>query len=34
VTAGTMRRQRDMDKYLREEVAEAEERYWWGRHEI
>lgn len=33
-TAGTMRRQRDMDKYLREEVAEAEDRYWWGRHEL
>ena len=32
-TAGTMRRSRDMDKYLREEVAEAEPRYWWGRHE-
>jgi len=33
-TAGTMRRLRDMDKYLREEVAEAEDRYWWGRHEL
>ena len=33
-TAGTMRRRRDMDKYLREEVAEAEDRYWWGRHEL
>jgi hypothetical protein len=33
VIAGTMRRRRDMDKYLREEVAEAEERIWWGRHE-
>jgi hypothetical protein len=33
-TAGTMRRQRDMDRYLREETLEAEERVWWGRHEI
>lgn len=33
-TAGTMRRQRDMDRYLREETLEAEERLWWGRHEI
>ena len=24
----------DMDRYLREEVLEAEEREWWGRHEI
>ena len=34
ITAGTMGRQRDMDRYLREEVLEAEEREWWGRHEI
>ena len=34
VTAGTMNRQRDLDKYLREEVAEAEDRYWWGRQEV
>ena len=33
VTTGTMRRRRDLDKYLREEVDEAEERIWWGRHE-
>ena len=34
ITAGTMRRQSDMDRYFREEVLEAEEREWWGRHEI
>ena len=34
VTAGTMNRQRDLDRYLREEVAEAEDRYWWGRQEV
>jgi hypothetical protein len=33
VAAGTMNRRRDMDKYFREEVAEAEDREWWGRHE-
>ena len=34
VTAGTMNRQRDLDRYLREEVAEAEHRYWWGCQEV
>ena len=34
VTAGTMNRQRDLDRYLREEVVEAEDRYWWGRQEV
>jgi hypothetical protein len=34
ITAGTMRRQSEMDRYFREEVLEAEERVWWGRHEI
>jgi hypothetical protein len=34
MTAGTMRRQIEMDRYFREEVLEAEERVWWGRHEI
>ena len=34
VITGSMERQRDMDRYLREEVLEAEEREWWGRHEI
>lgn len=34
VTAGTINRRRDMDKYFREEVEEAEEREWWGRHEL
>ena len=33
VTAGTMNRRRDLDKYLREEVTESEDREWWGRHE-
>lgn len=33
VTAGTMNRRRDMDKYFREEVEIAEQREWWGRHE-
>jgi hypothetical protein len=33
VTAGTMNRRRDLDRYFREEVEEAEEREWWGRHE-
>ena len=33
VTAGTMNRRQDMDKYLREEVEEEEGRVWWGRHE-
>lgn len=34
VTAGTMNRRRDMDKYFREEVEEAEDRIWWGRGEV
>ncbi len=34
VTAGTMNRRKMMEKYLNEEVLEAEEREWWGRHEI
>lgn len=33
VTAGTMNRRRDLDKYLREEVDEEDDREWWGRHE-
>ena len=33
VTAGTMRRRRALDPYLREELEEAEDRVWWGRHE-
>lgn len=33
VTAGTMNRRRDLDKYFREEVEEAEDREWWGRYE-
>lgn len=33
VTTGTMNRRQDMDKYLREEVEEEEDRVWWGRHE-
>jgi hypothetical protein len=34
VTAGTINRRHDMDKYFREELAEAEEREWYGRHEV
>ena len=34
VTAGTMNRRGDVDKYLREEVEEAQDRVWWGRHEL
>jgi hypothetical protein len=34
VTAGTMNRRKMMEPYLSEEVLEAEEREWWGRHEI
>jgi len=33
VTAGTMNRRRDLDKYFREECAMSETREWWGRHE-
>lgn len=33
VTAGTMNRRCDLDKYLREEVEEEDDREWWGRHE-
>jgi hypothetical protein len=33
VTAGTMRRRRDLDEYLREEVEAEEGRDWWGRDE-
>lgn len=33
VTAGTMNRRRDLDKYFREEVTETEDREWWGAHE-
>lgn len=33
VAAGTMNRRRDLDKYLREEVDEEDDREWWGRHE-
>jgi hypothetical protein len=33
VTAGTMNRRCDLDKYLREEVEEEDNREWWGRHE-
>ena len=32
-TAGTMNRRCDLDKYLREEVEEEDDREWWGRHE-
>lgn len=34
VDAGTMRRRRDLDKYLREEVESSENLWWWGRHEV
>ena len=34
VTAGTMNRRRDLDKYLREEVEMAENERWWGRNEV
>ena len=34
VVAGTMQRQRNVDRYLREEVEEAEDREWWGRDEL
>ncbi len=34
VTAGTMRRVKEMDKYFREEVEEREDIPWWGRHEL
>ncbi len=34
VDAGTMRRRRDLDKYLREEVDQYEDQWWWGRHEV
>jgi hypothetical protein len=34
VVAGTMNRRKDLDKYFREEVEEAEDREWWGRDEI
>jgi hypothetical protein len=34
VTAGTMRRLHEMDKYFREEVEEREDIPWWGRHEL
>ena len=34
VTAGTMNRRRDLDKYLREEVEMAENKRWWGRNEV
>jgi hypothetical protein len=30
---GVTRRRRDMDKYLREEVDEEENRRWWGQDE-
>lgn len=33
VAAGTMNRRRDLDRFFREEVEEAEDREWWGRHE-
>jgi hypothetical protein len=33
VEAGTMNRRKTLDKYFREEVEEAEDREWWGRHE-
>jgi hypothetical protein len=28
-----MNRRCDLDKYLREEVEEEDDREWWGRHE-
>ncbi len=33
VDAGIMNRRKDIDRYVREEVEEAEDREWWGRHE-
>ncbi len=33
VTAGTMNRRKDLDKYFREELDEAYDREWWGRAE-
>jgi hypothetical protein len=33
-TAGTMGRRTSLDAYLHEEVAEEEDRVWWGRHEV
>lgn len=33
VEAGVMNRRKTLDKYFREEVEEAEDRQWWGRHE-
>jgi hypothetical protein len=33
VAAGTMNRRRDLDKYLRSECEESENRQWWGNHE-
>lgn len=33
VTAGTMNRRKDLEKYLEEELEEAYEREWWGRSE-
>lgn len=33
VTAGTMNRRKDLEKYFLEEVAQAEDREWWGRSE-
>lgn len=34
VAAGTMNRRTELDPYFREEVEEAEDREWWGRHEL
>ncbi len=33
VAAGTMNRRRDLDRYLRSECDESENRQWWGNHE-
>lgn len=34
VTIGTLNRRSALDKYLREELDEEENRRWWGRHEV
>lgn len=33
VTAGTMNRRQDVDKFFREELEQEQDREWWGRHE-
>jgi hypothetical protein len=34
VTAGTMNRRRDLQKFFEEECLDSEDRQWWGRHEV